>query len=118
MSNRPERVAEHLKEEISRIIREELRDPRIGFITILRVDITKDLRFAKIYYSILGTDKDKKGTADALKSGSGFIRRLIGETIKLRYLPEIRFVLDESAQYGIEIQKILDKINAEPKNQE
>ncbi len=118
MSNRPERVAEYLKEEVSRIVCEELRDPRIGFVTILRVDITKDLRFAKIYYSILGSDKEKKETAEALRSGLGFIRRLISQSIKLRYLPEIRFVLDESAQYGIEIQKILDKINKEPKSEE
>jgi ribosome-binding factor A len=113
MSQRTERVAAVFKEEISRIIREELRDPRLGFITITHVELTLDLRLAKVYYSVLGSDKEKKETARALGSGSGFIRSLLGQGIKLRYLPELKFILDETAEYSINIQKILDKINAE-----
>lgn len=118
MKNRAQKVAGVFKEEVSRIIREELHDPRIGFVTITAVELTDDLRYAKIYYSILGSEKEKKETAKALESGHGFIRKLIGQNIKLRYLPEIKFILDETAEYSINIQKILDKINQETHKKE
>ena len=117
MKNRARKVAEVFKEEISRIIRDELRDPRIGFITITAVELTDDLRCAKIYYSILGSEKEKEETAKALESGLGFIRRLSGSSIKLRYLPEIKFILDESGEYSINIQNILNKIEQEKRKE-
>jgi len=116
MRQRAQKVAQLFKKEISQIIHEELRDPRIGFITITHVEITDDLRFAKIFYSILGTEKEKEETAKALKSGEGFIRKLIGQRVRLKFIPEIRFVFDSSAEQSINIQKILDKI-AEEKNE-
>ncbi len=118
MKPRAQKVAGVFKEEISRIIREELRDPRIGFITITDVELTDDLRFAKIYYSILGSAKDKEETAKALESGLGFMRRLIGRNIKLRYTPEIKFVLDESGEHSINIQEILNRIDQESREGE
>lgn len=118
MKNRARKVAEVFKEEVSRIVRDELRDPRIGFVTITAVELTDDLRYAKIYYSIMGLEKEKEETAKALESGLGFIRRLIGSSIKLRYLPEIKFILDDTAEYSINIQKILDKIDQETHKKE
>lgn len=113
MKNRTKRVAQVFKEEISRIIREELRDPGLGFITITHVELTDDLRFAKIYYSILGETKEKQESKRALERAQGFIRKLIGQEIKLRYLPQIKFILDESSLHSINIQKILNKIERE-----
>jgi len=117
MKERARKVAEVFKEEVSRIIRDELRDPRIGFVTITAVELTDDLRYAKIYYSILGSEKEKAKTAKALESGLGFIRRLIGARINLRYLPEIKFILDESGEYSMNIQNILNKIEQEKRKE-
>ncbi|MCM8784062.1 MAG: 30S ribosome-binding factor RbfA [Candidatus Omnitrophica bacterium] len=113
MRQRAQKVAQVFKKEVSKIIYEELHDPRIGFITITHVEITDDLRFVKIYYSILGTEKEKEETTKALKSSEGFIRGLIGQRIRLRFVPEIKFLFDSSAEYSMHIQDILDKIKEE-----
>ncbi len=108
--SRPERVCEQMRREVSQILQEEIKDPRIGFITVIRVEITKDLRFARIFYSILGKDKDQKEAKEALESAHGFIRRLIGQRLKLRLTPEIVFIYDKSSEYSIEIQEALDRL--------
>jgi len=108
---RYEKVAESLKKEISYIIRDELRDPRLGFITITRVELTPDLRYAKVFFSVLGKEEDYKKTKEALDSALGFIRRLVAQRINLRFVPEIAFREDRSSEYSIKIQEILDQIN-------
>ena len=108
MSTRPERVAQFLKEELSQIIREELKDPRIGFVTITRVDITADLRYARIYVSIMGEEKEKKKTFKGLESARGFMKRIIGDRIRMRYTPEIVFKIDDSIEYNIHLSKIME----------
>ena len=102
---------------MSIIIHDELKDPRLGFVTITRVEITADLRDAKIFYSVLGQEQDYQKTKEALDSALGFIRRLIGQRIKLRFVPEIMFKEDRSIEYSIRIQELLDKIKEqdEPK---
>ena len=107
---RREKIAEALKKEISSIIQKELKDPRLGFVTITSVEITADLRYAKIFFSVLGEDKDYKKTKEALDSALGFIRRLIAQRIKLRFAPELSFREDKSCEYSIKIQKLLDEI--------
>jgi len=107
---RCEKVAEAIKKEVSLIIHDELKDPRLGFITITRVEVTADLRQAKIFFSVLGKDEDYKKSKDALDSALGFIRRLIGQRISLRFVPEIMFREDRSSEYSIRIQKVLDEI--------
>jgi len=108
---RVKRVEAALKNEISRIIHDELKDPRIGFVTVTRVEITADLRSAKIYFSILGNEKNRKDTLIGLKQATGYIRKLIGERLKLRYTPEIAFYLDKTSEYVQHIQEIIDKIH-------
>ena len=108
--SRVERVAEALKKEISNIIHDELKDPRIGFVTVTRIELSKDLCYAKVFFSVLGTDKEQGDTKKALDSASGFIRWLIAQRIKLRLVPEIRFIQDKSCEYSIHIQQELDKI--------
>jgi len=114
---RIDKVAETLKKEISSILHDELNDPRMGFVTITRVELTADLRYARIFYSVLGQEQDYARTRDALDSALSFIRRLIGQRIKMKFTPEIIFKEDHSTEYSIKIEEILDQIRSsdEPK---
>lgn len=107
---RYDRVSEALKREIGNIIQFELKDPRLGFITVTRVELTPDLRYAKVFFSVLGKEEEYKKTKEALDSALGFIRRLIAQRIRLRLVPEISFKEDRSAEYSIRIQEALDEI--------
>jgi len=108
--SRQEKLAEELRKEVSNIIQKEVKDPRLGFVTITKVEITQDLRYAKIFFSVLGEDKEYKKTRLALDSAMGFIRSLIAQRVKLRFAPEIVFKEDRSSEYSIKIQKLLDEI--------
>lgn len=108
---RSERVAEAIKKEVSNIIHHELKDPRLGFITITQVELTRDLRYAKIFFSVLGKDEERKKSKEALDSALGFIRKLIAERINLRFAPEITFRDDRSTEYSVRIEEILQEIN-------
>jgi ribosome-binding factor A len=109
-SQRSGRVQEALRQEISKIIQEEIRDPRIGFLTITKVELTKDLRYAKVYFSVLGDLKDKHLALKGLTSAKGYIKGLIADRIKLRLVPEIVFKVDESLAYTQEIYDLLEQI--------
>ncbi len=110
-SNRTNRINQEVKRELSDIIR-QLKDPRIPVMTsIVSVDITKDLSYAKIYISVLGDDKQKKSAIKGLESAVGYIKREIGRRVKLRYMPEFIFMLDKSIEYGAHISDILNKIS-------
>ena len=105
--NRIDRISEEVRREVDRIIREELSDPRIaGTFSITHADVTRDLRHAKIYVSVLEDDK-REGMMKALKSASGYIRRALGQNIIIRYSPELTFVSDENIAYGVHIAKVL-----------
>lgn len=107
---RPERVQEALRQEISRIVQTEIKDPRLGFITITKVDLTKDLRYAKVFFSVLGKDSDKNLTLRGLNSAKGYIKGLISDRIKLRYMPELSFRIDDSSEYSSQIMALLNNI--------
>ena len=107
---RLKRITEEIKREVGRIIHDEVRDPRIGFITITKVNLSPDLHVAKVYFSILGDNKQLRDTEIGLERSKGFIRRLLGQRVKIRYTPEIVFKLDENIAYGVHISEILDKI--------
>lgn len=104
------KVSEALKREIGNIIHAELKDPRLGFITVQRVELTQDLRYAKVFFSVLGKEEEYKKTKEALDSALAFIRRLIAQRIRLRFVPEISFKEDRSAEYSIRIQEALNEI--------
>lgn len=112
---RSQRVAEEIKKKIGQIIHEDLKDPRIGFVTVTKVDLSRDLRFAKVYYSLLGTQKQLRDTQVGLASSAGFIRKLLGQRMKLRYTPEIALKLDDGVEYSIHISEVLEKIKKEGK---
>lgn len=118
MSRRTYRIAEAIRRLTSEIVQGQLRDPRIGqLITITKVEVTPDLRLAKIYYSVLGESKKKKITAQGLESAKKFIRKRIGDELKLRYTPDISLRVDKSAEHSEHIDKILDKIHKEEENE-
>lgn len=108
MSQRVDKVKEALKEEISCILHDEINDPRIGFVTITRAEVTPDLRIAKVYYSVMEPNKKTK-TGEGLKSATGYIRKLIGERLKLRFTPEISFVFDDSIEYSQHMSDLIRK---------
>lgn len=108
--SRLDRVTEAIRQEVSVIIHDELKDPRLGFVTITKVEMTPDLRYAKIFFSVLGKEENYKKTKVALDSALGFIRKLIAERINLRLAPEIGFEEDRSVEYSVRIQEILDEI--------
>ncbi|HHW48606.1 MAG TPA: 30S ribosome-binding factor RbfA [Clostridiaceae bacterium] len=110
MVDRINRISEEIKKIISDIILTELKDPRLPqLVSITGVDVTKDLKYAKVYVSVLGSDEVKKNAIDALKSASGYIRREIGHRMKIRYIPEIIFKLDNSIEHGDYIFRLIDK---------
>ncbi|MDD5006139.1 MAG: 30S ribosome-binding factor RbfA [Candidatus Omnitrophica bacterium] len=113
--SRKERVQEAIKQEVSSIIHDELKDPCIGFATVTRAEISQDLRHAKIYVSVLGKQKQDKSTFLALERAKGYIRRLLAQRLKLRFTPEIMFKEDNSAEYSVYIAKKIDELNNENK---
>jgi ribosome-binding factor A len=112
---RKDKVQEVIREEMGKILQEELHDPRIGFVTVTRVEMTDDLRYAKIYYSVLGSKKDIQATTSALNSAAGFIRRLIAQRVNLRFVPEIILKLDTSSREAIRLEEIFQEIKDELK---
>lgn len=107
---RIERVAQEIKKEISKILSQELRDPRLGFVTITYVELSADLKNAKVHYSVLGDKKEEENSQLALKKATGFIRKLIGQRLNLRFNPEIIFKFDKSIAYSIKIEEVLKEI--------
>lgn len=118
MGVRPDRVASEMREHISTIISEEIKDPRVGFITVTKVEITPDLRNAKIFFSSLGGKEEKEAALEGLNSASGYIRKLLGERMRFKFTPELLFRLDESTEYIIHLNEIFDKIHKEKENKE
>lgn len=109
MVERTSRISEEMKKEISSIIHNELKDPRLPkLISVMSANVTKDLRYAKVYISILGDDEEKRNAIMGLKSAAGYIRREVGRRMQIRFVPEIQFELDNSIEQGIYITKLID----------
>ena len=119
VKHRSGRINEEIKKEISDIIRNEIRDPRLtAMVSVTRVDVTKDLRYAKVFVSIFGEEEEKKNTLSALKSSSGFLRREVGHRVNLRFTPEITIELDNTIEHGMHINSLLESIKGTPKHDE
>ncbi|KAF1084570.1 Ribosome-binding factor A [Sporotomaculum syntrophicum] len=112
MSHRPERLAEAIKKEMSDLLLNELKDPRIGFATITGVDVSSDLKYAKIYVSVLGNHEQRVSTMQALTKAQGFVRTELGRRIRLRLVPEISFILDESLDHGVRVMELLEEVKS------
>ena len=114
-SVREEKVNTELKRELSVLIR-EIKDPRVPMmISVMKTEVTKDMKFAKIYVSVMGNDEEKKNALKGLKSATSFLRREISRRLNLRITPELNFVIDDSIEYGNHILDVINKINSEDK---
>ncbi len=114
-NNRSRRLAELLKEEISEIILREVKDPRIGFVSLTDVEVSGDLRHAKVFVSVIGSDRERQDTMAGLEQATGFIRKLVGERITVYHTPEIIFRYDDSIEHGIHITQLIKEVRAEDK---
>lgn len=116
MTRRTRQVGEMLREELTDIIRTDVKDPRVGFFTITRVDIGPDLRNATAMVSVLGTEDQRTETLAALQSASGFIRRQLKPRLRMRQVPEISFADDRSMEHAQEIAVVLKTLDRERAN--
>ena len=107
------RVNAEVQRELSNIIRGGIKDPRISPLTsVVAVEVAPDLKTCKAYISVLGDSEAQKATLAGLKSAEGYIRRELAHTVNLRNTPEIRFILDQSIEYGVHMSKIIDEVTA------
>ncbi len=105
------RINGEVLKELSNIIRSEIKDPRINPMTsVVAVEVAPDLKTCKAYISVLGDEKSQQDTITGLKSAEGYIRRQLARTVNLRNTPEIRFILDQSIEYGINMSKLIDEV--------
>ena len=110
-SEKNTRINGEVLKELSNIIRSEIKDPRINHMTsVVAVEVAPDLKTCKAYISVLGDEKSQKDTITGLKSAEGYIRRQLARTVNLRNTPEIRFILDQSIEYGINMSKLIDEV--------
>lgn len=110
---RNSRVGEQMKKELSQIIQLEIKDPRIGFVTVTGVEVTGDLQEAKVYISVMGSEEQKENSMKALQKAKGFIRSEMGRRIQLRHTPDLIFKIDQSIEYGSKIEHLLNDIKKE-----
>ena len=109
---RVNRISEEVKKVVSELIYNSIKDPRVSLMTtITKVEVTRDLRYARIFVSVLGNQEEKNNTIIGLQSAKGFIRKEIGSKIDLRYVPEPIFHLDESIEQGIYMSKLIEEVN-------
>jgi ribosome-binding factor A len=111
--SRPERVADQIRKELSILLAREVHDPGIGFLTITRVKVTPDLQQARVFYTIIGDANARRDTAKALGRALPFLRRQVGQRVRLRNVPELQFMYDESIEQQDRIEKIIQDIHAE-----
>jgi ribosome-binding factor A len=109
-TRRPQRMALQIQHEVSAMLSRDMKDRRIGFVTVTGVQMSPDLRHAKIFVSTMGSEKEKKASLDALNHATGWIRRELGQRIRIKFLPEIAFMADTSYEYGERIDKLLEDI--------
>ncbi len=112
-AKRSSRVGDQIRREISEIILLMLKDPQLGFITITDVELTDDLRYARIFYSVLGDEKQKKQSREGLERARGFIQREIGKRVRLKNTPQISFKYDDSIEKGAKIEQLLKQVHKE-----
>ena len=109
---RSQRLQELLLKEISLLIQNGLKDPRIGFTTVTRINLSDNLKHAKVYISIIGSELEIENTLNGIKSARGFIRSHLGKNLYLKYVPELEFLKDENPEHVDKISRLLDQIHS------
>lgn len=113
VGRRLERLADQIRGEVAGMIAEELRDPRIGFATVTRVELSADLHHARVLVSVLGNDVAQQETLEGLSSAAGYVRREICRRLRMRRAPELTFVLDRGPEEGMKIEALLQRLKQE-----
>lgn len=109
--DRLSKLSEQIKKEISNIIQNEIKDPRVPMLTsVVNVEVTKDLRYGKVFVSVFGDEEKKIKCIEGLKSASGYIRKEVGSRMNIRYIPELIFEIDRSIEYGMHIDKVIKEM--------
>jgi ribosome-binding factor A len=107
---RSQRVGELIQREVAQIISQEMKDPRLGFITVTRVALTDDLKLARIYVSILGEEEEREESLSTLRRARGYVRSLLGRRIRIKSIPDISFEIDDTSDYAASIETLLDQV--------
>ena len=118
MGNRPERVGEAIRDELSQLLQREVHDPGVGFITLTQVKVSPDLQLARVYYTSMGDEHALKETAKALGRATPFLRRQVAQRLRLRKAPELQFFYDQSIAHHARIEQILQDLKAETTSRE
>ncbi len=118
-NNRTAKLDSEFKRAIAEVLRTEVKDPRLSpMAAVTRVDVTPDLKFAKVYISVYDSDEKRASSIEALKSAEPFLRSKLNKRIKVRRLPVMEFVLDDSIEYGVRMSKLIDEVNADIKDED
>jgi ribosome-binding factor A len=111
VTRRAERVGEEIREEVARILAREVKDPRIGFLTVTRADVTPDLRVARVYVAAMGDEGQRKKSLEGLRRAAGYIRRALGQRLRLRHTPEVVFQLDAGLDATDRVAQLLADVH-------
>jgi ribosome-binding factor A len=109
--HRPDRVGDQIRQEVTEILAREMHDPGIGFVTITRVQVTPDLQLARVFYTTLGSDLERRNTAKALRRAGGFLRHQVGQRLNLRRVPVLEFVFDKSIETQDRVERLIQEIH-------
>ena len=115
-TKRTQRVADQVLHEVAQILQREVKDPRVGFVTLTGAKVSPDLHYAWLYYTVLGEEGARAATQKGLESATAFIRREIGRRLRLKNTPELRFEFDESVERGLRIEELFQGIRHEPQD--
>ena len=115
---RTRRIGDQMQRDLSALIRDEIKDPRLGMVTISAVDVTRDLAYAKVYVTVLGDEQARKDSLAVLNRAAGFLRRLLGQRMVLRTVPQLKFVYDESIERGERLSRLIDSVAPRDENGE
>lgn len=107
--SRTDRIGQQIQRELAVLVRDELKDPRLGMVTIQAVKVVRDLSHAKVYFTILNPEGEHAESTKLLKVASGFLRKMLGQRMKLRTVPQLNFVYDDSIEYGAHLSTLIEK---------
>ncbi len=110
VAQRPDKIAASIREIVSDLMLRRLKDPRIGFASIVNVEVNRDLSIAKVYVSVLGSDEEKARTMEGLKSAQGLVRSEVSKALGIRHAPEIHFILDKGIEHSLRVSKLISEI--------
>jgi ribosome-binding factor A len=115
---RSEKVADLIQKEISEMLLRSIKDPRIGFVTVTRVKVSEDCRFAKVYFSVVGTLDERNRSMEGLNSAKGYVRKELGRRVSLRYTPDLTFQFDPSIEYAIHMEEVFHHLHPAEKGED